>query len=311
MVTLIILLNLAGTVLMMNTFTGEGISMQIKAPEKTEGGSSAEIEIEFSKGNVDGFARFHQELPNGIKATPVYPLDASFTFQDNTISVIWLQLPPEETFSLRYELHFDDRLKGDLKLDGTISFIHENQRKSVHAEETTLTLTPAPGVDESQLVDLEEADRLLPDSKPEPERVTADKPQPPDTPDKPQPTDTPDKAQPTAPPQISPEDERLLNPLEKEEGVYYRVQISAGRQTINFREYFKRRNIDREVKTEIDEGWIKYTIGSYYIYRDARDSRNSLWSRTPINDAFVTAYNNGNRITVQEALMITNQKWYK
>ncbi len=422
-------------------FSGQDISMQILAPEKTESGSTIEVLIEFYKSEEEGFARFHQKLPEGVTATPVYPLEANFSFQNNTVSVIWLRLPDEKQFSLRYKLHIDERLKGELELGGTLSYIHENRRQSAIAPETLVSVTPAPWVDEKEIVDFSEAHLLAPSYRiseedshsiavrqtPVPDgedfivNLLVYKAHPADgfarieelvpegyraeeiessgglfsfsrkkveihwntlpaedfltvsyrlipeeeitgTPEisgyfsfmeegTPRTTEIPERRDEirklsaedkfsliagllpavkehlpgTTPeiitveepphkelPELTPAASALPNPLQKEPGIYYRVQIAAGRRDIvDINEYFRRRNIRREVATEIHEGWVKYSIGSYYIYRDARDSRNIIWETSPIDDAFVAAYNEGVRITVQEALMVTSQKWYK
>lgn len=96
-----------------------------------------------------------------------------------------------------------------------------------------------------------------------------------------------------------------------DEGIEYRVQILAGKNAVKA-PYFKSiYNFQDDFYVENHEGWIKYTTGGYLVYRQARDAREEIRSGYKFPGPFVVAYNDGLRVTVQEALMVTNQKWIK
>lgn len=95
-------------------------------------------------------------------------------------------------------------------------------------------------------------------------------------------------------------------------GVNYRVQIAAGKNVVDKAYFEKRHNWTSDFVIENHKGWVKYTTGSYQVYRIARDNRATVnGGEHKFNGPFVTAYNEGIRITVQEALMISKQKWFK
>lgn len=98
----------------------------------------------------------------------------------------------------------------------------------------------------------------------------------------------------------------------KNNKVTYRVQVAACHTPLkNQQAFFTKRNINEKITMEKIDSWYKYTINSFDTYSKARNHRNSVWEQTPIKGAFVVAYNGKQRITVQEALMLTNQKWVK
>ncbi len=427
-----------------STMTKNNVYVHINAPELVEAGTVVDVEVELHKSQVDGFARFRQELPHGVTASPVYPANMNFSFEDNAINMIWLNLPDDDVMTIRYQLMFHERLKGDLVLDGTFSYIDNNQRRSSSAPSKMLAINPSPGIDERLLVDVNEASRRLLAPAPAADpggRVFALRQDPVPGPDhdfvvnvlvnkgelvhfakmkevvpdgftaevidsyggefsfddnmaqivwdylpieesflvsyrliSEYPSDgipelegdfsfmdnnitatrktvqtgnnlidldveekeqliasvTPDMVMPSQPAVASVQvrnttpgndpvntgtgnvpDIAIGKSLEAEEGVYYRVQLAAGKQPVDPESYFRSFDVAGDVRAERHEGWIKYSIGSYYDYRSARDSRTHIWSTTRIDDAFVTAYNNGSRITVQEALMIANHQWYR
>lgn len=101
-----------------------------------------------------------------------------------------------------------------------------------------------------------------------------------------------------------PETSNDLHRLLPEKGVYFRVQIAATRNKVNVLQHFRQLKVTDEVRVEEAEGWYKYTVGSFHTYQEAKKCKDDLLTKTLLKDAFIIAYNNGKRITVQEAIAL-------
>ncbi len=97
-----------------------------------------------------------------------------------------------------------------------------------------------------------------------------------------------------------------------ETGITYRVQILAAHRVVNKTFMKKTYNFTQAYTIENIDGWVKYTTGKFLEYSAARDAREELKTKhNNLPGPFVTAYNDGERLTVQEALLISQQQWYK
>ncbi len=105
--------------------------------------------------------------------------------------------------------------------------------------------------------------------------------------------------------------ESVSNIPSPDKGVSYRVQIMAGKNVVDEQYLKKRHKFTDEFTIEHHDIWVKYTTGVFQVYKEARDKRNDVTDNYNFDGPFVTAYNDGSRITVQEALMISRQKWYQ
>jgi hypothetical protein len=107
--------------------------------------------------------------------------------------------------------------------------------------------------------------------------------------------------------------ETLVNTVPSaEKGITYKVQILAAHRVVD-KSYLKKKfSFEENYNIENHNGWVKYTTGMYTQYKDARDARVKITTESSkLPGPFVTAYNDGERITVQEALLISKQLWYK
>jgi len=99
------------------------------------------------------------------------------------------------------------------------------------------------------------------------------------------------------------------NALTPDNGVAYRVQLLAGHNDVSRTWISNKYHFYGSPDTEQHEGWIKYTTGSFPVYKQARNERENINKKHRFPQPFVTAYYFGERISVEEALIISQQDW--
>jgi len=287
------------------------------------------VNLMVNKGDLKDFGKIQEQVPRGYRAESLRSKNGIFTFQNSIIKFLWMNMPVEPQFVVSYKLIPEGDISDQAFLiSGTFSYAENERTKTLNIADREVDLANFKG---DELVASTTPQQAAPTQATEPVAAVvvpvatitneAEK----------QPEYVADVTPAETKPEIeseteSPSENSNMYDVNQEsydnklaeisgipspsEGVGYRVQIAAGHNLVN-EKYFKKLNVTDEVQIEIHEGWHKYTVGNFPMYKDARDYRVYIWNNTPIHDAFVAAYNDGLRITVQEALMIANQKWYQ
>ena len=307
------------------------------------------VNLLINKGSLSGFGKVQEQIPVGYRAESIKSKNSIFTYKNHIVKFLWMNMPNnsgDDNFVVSYKLIPEGEIPDEeFQIIGTFSYAESDRTKTINIAERNVDLEK--GDDEQLLVE------ATPETETEPTKPISSYTPAPEPPYTYEPTSTPETTAPStytpstsvSTPTVSepvyasnePSSQTTTTPSytsssqtsahqvsrpyrataedlsdvpSPEQGVAFRVQIAAGHRLVG-KNYFKRLNITDQVQVEIHNGWNKYTVGNFSEYKDARDYRVYVWNNTPIHDAFVSAYNNGMRITVQEALMITSQKWYK
>lgn len=247
------------------------------------------VEVRIKKGDIKGFAKFQEVLPAGYSAKGDKTNGSSFSVSDGKLKFVWVSLPADNELIVSYILEKTDAAAADAKLDnGEFSYLENDQSKKVKLSidvvganavaDVVKTETPV----QTPTVAAESATQtVVANTDPVKTETT--------------PTE-PVKTQEVV--------------AKKEGNVVYNVQIGAFRNAIQSDVLSKKFNISETIKSEMAEGFSKFMIGNFNEYKQARSHREQV-KQKGCSSAFVVAYNGSKRITVQEALMITSQKWFK
>lgn len=239
------------------------------------------VNISINKGTTKGFARYSDDLPEGISAKAISTDGSSFSVADGKLKFVWVTVPEKETLEISYSVSAKTELQ--LNLNGEYSFLEQNLSKKHLLQPDKISLTAS--------------------------NLTANNTQTTSSQTKTEITET----KTTTAENNAANTNTTTQTITKTEGsVKYMVQIGAfTNNSVTSNTLSKKFNITETINSEMQGGFFKFMIGNYQEYKMARDKRENTKNNNKVKSAFVVAYNGAKRVTVQEALMISNQKWFK
>ncbi len=295
-------------------------------PQWVDGQNEYVVNLLVNKEKLQKFAKIEENVPKGFTALNINSRDGIFTFKDGKAKFLWMSLPAEPYFVVSYKLvpvNGVDPQATAMSIKGAFSYIVDDKTQSVDVFEKDADLTSVKPEELAALLrpdakgPVASSNTTIPSNQKDLATSTASANK--------MPVDTPKNVvkEPVKNDVVVAQNNKTVetkktDAVEQNEsfspgssGIYFRVQIAAGHKPVDVKSYFGKFKLEKSIAKEDHNGWIKYSVGSFTAYKEARDYRVHLWNTTPITDAFVSAYNEGSRITIQEALMVTNQKWIK
>ncbi len=227
------------------------------------GGYSIKVLIKNPTGSK--YAKVEEIIPSGYLFESVDPHDGIESFSSSTVKFIWMKLPQEPEFEISYLLiPKRDEPQGAMNIRGQLTYSAGNVNKIVEIKELEMDLDYLTIADKRDLLQTGE----LPSSAVKTQETSVQ------------------SGQTIANTQV----------LAPEEGIYFRVQITAKRNAYDARTMFRQAGVTQEIFVEQDDGYYKYTAGSFTNYDQASVYRDQLEALTEVEGAFVVAYKDGARI---------------
>ncbi|MEO5644217.1 MAG: hypothetical protein ABIQ40_13145 [Bacteroidia bacterium] len=287
------------------------ISVDRFVPEK-EAGEEFVVSLVINKDDLTSFGKVEDTLPSGFTAKVIKADGADFKFENGVVKFSWFVMPAKHVLNVQYRVTVAPGVYGNQSIGGHFSYVENETGKLILVAPSIVKLKAAPVVTKEEPVVIKEEPLVI---KEEP-IVIKEEP-------------VVKKEEPVVikeEPVVKKEEPVVLKeePVVKKEvpvvikgepiantaahGINFSVQIAAFTRRIPVSYFTETFHLSATVNAEMHNGLNKYTTGSFPTYQAAHDNRNQVRTNGII-DAFVIAYNNGKRITVQEALMITSQKW--
>lgn len=274
------------------------------------------INIKIKKGDTKGFAKYSDEIDQILNVKAIKTDGGSFSVSDGKIKFVWVEVPTKSELEVSYQLNLKNQNSNILK--GEYSYLEKNQSKKFTAKPEILIVgelldetKPLTFIKQEEAKDITQANkvneiiskRIIEDSK---QNLTVEKTST-------IVTQTPNLVKNEANEAKIPEADLVKEtPQIFNANPNFVVQIGAFKNTkVVATVLIKKYRITDKIVDELHDGFSKFMVGNHNLYKEARKHRDIIKGKHGVKDAFIAAYNVGKRITVQEALMVSKQSWFK
>ena len=264
------------------------------------------VELVLHLNGMKGFLKMQEWASDGCVLSKFQSAGATVTIDGSTIKFVWFEVPAAETVVVKYKVKCTSIPDDGLTIDGKLSFTVDNQPREVPVILASQASKREKVVQQNtQEIKTEIQETQVQEEKKELVVETVEEIKTPSNPTKVTKLDAVKTAE-----SSEIKVKTSGNDASRQSKVTYKVQILANHRSVSEKEWRNKYGVLEEKQVSNHEGWMKWTIGSFSEYKDARGKRESLNTQCPnLPGPFVTAFQDGNRITVQEALMISQQKW--
>ena len=316
--------------------------LNYQVPKEFKSGEEIIVAISIPVKDLQGIARFQQEFPRGFEVSEQNNDGAIISFSNGLLQFLWIQLPAKDSLTISYKLRCLPGFGGKTEVPSRFYYLNGTVRQEkvfnsmqlVVSGEATKRFT---AIKQDKPVESVSAKPIAPAK---PAQVTPVKPapvKPSPKPDVNQKVEKPVKSEPipskqaessklkeapweqknspkepvvvaktttNAAAQSSPEG-KTTNTTTGDK-VSFRVQLAASSEKGNLSDLATKFGVsEKAIREESHNGMFKYTTGEFATLADAKKFMTS--NPKMKQGAFVTGYNNGSRIDLEEAIRLSKK----
>lgn len=323
--------------------SAQDVSVDVKMPATAAPESTFKVTLTVNKGDVSGFAKLEQVLPAGLEATAVDVANSTFSFKDRKAKFLWMSLPAEPSFTVSYDVKVAAGTSGNQIFEGTFAYIYNNEtqkysvpkqiinvgatqvvsneiktnvvetshtgpeiEKAKAAEAAAAQKTADEAAKAAKAADDAAAKKAADEAKAaaDAQKAADEKANKELAASLKKKVEEEKKAAEAVKKQSSSQSSAVIKEGKPVDGLVFRAQVAAGKKKVSPSVFNTEFNLSDEIFYEEHEGWHKYTVGNFSSYRAAKTFANQIRDNNSVTGSFVVSYNNGNRISVQEAISI-------